>query len=118
MTDGFDDNNLRQERRKYVRSPLFYLLHLLLLILVLYFLLLLLLQSWQRFAINTMSSIAGSQTIPFFSAGLPYNKVSLVQLKDTKDAHKENLTTVFGVMGEIMETTRFFCSNFKESGAM
>ena len=58
-----------------------------------------------------------SQKTPLFSVGLPHNKVaaqvarqaSLFQIKDTKDAHKENFATVFGFMGENMDTDSFFC---------
>ena len=44
-------------------------------------------------------------------------QASFVQLKDSQ-AHKENFVTVFGAMGVKIETAHFFCSNFKENGAM
>ena len=86
----------------------------------------LLLQSWQWSVIETTCSTLRGQKIPLFSAGLPHNMVaaqvahqaSLIQLKDTEDAHKKDFATVFGVMGENMETTHFFCSKFKENEAV
>ena len=45
-------------------------------------------------------------------------QASLVQLKDSQDAHKENSATVFGVRGGDMETAGLFCSNLKKSRAM
>ena len=77
--------------------------------------------------INIMNSITPGKNIPiFFAANFPHNKVaaqiinqaSLFQLKDTQNAHKESCAIVFGAMGVNMETARFFCSDFEESGAM
>jgi V-type H+-transporting ATPase subunit B len=45
-------------------------------------------------------------------------QASLVQLKDTHDAHEETFTTSFGAKGVNMETASFFRSNYKESRTM
>ena len=42
----------------------------------------------------------------------------IFQFNDTQDTHKENFSTIFGVMGVNTETAHFFCSDFGESGAM
>ena len=76
--------------------------------------------------IDTMSSIVNGHKIPLFNAGLPHNKVaaqvasqtSRIQLKDTHDAHEENFNMVFEVMRVNMKMACFFCSDFKERGAM
>ena len=78
-------------------------------------------------ATNTTDSIVRVQKIPIFSnTGLPHNKVasqvarqvSLVQIKDTQDTHKENFATFFGVTRVNTETVHFFCSDCMESREM
>ena len=82
------------------------------------------------FATNTINSSARSQKIPtFFATSLPHNKIAsqvshqaslfvFKDIQDIQDIHKENFTIVFGAMEVNMETVRFFCSDFEESGEM
>lgn len=77
--------------------------------------------------IDVMNSIARGQKIPIFSANsLPHNEIgaqicrqaSLVKHKDVVDHSDENFAIVFGAMGVIKETARFFISDFEKNGSM